>query len=117
MTPDDPLKLLGHVRDLQIVDVDGRRCGVVDDIECAGGVGKPLALRALLVGPGAYKERLPTWLFWLVTKLAGDRLVRVPWSEVETITNTVQLRKSAREYGLMRAEDALKPYIERIPFT
>ena len=35
-------------------------------------------LKALLVGPGAYRGRMPGWLFWLVGKIAGDRIARVP---------------------------------------
>ena len=51
MKPDSNLKLVGELRDLQIVDVTGRRCGIVDDVELAGRPGARLRLKALLVGP------------------------------------------------------------------
>jgi hypothetical protein len=40
MKRDGYLKLVGEVRDLQIVDASGRRCGIADDIEFEGEVGQ-----------------------------------------------------------------------------
>ena len=51
MKRDGYLKLVGEVRDMQIVDCDGARCGIADDIELDG-FGKTLKVKALLVGPG-----------------------------------------------------------------
>ena len=67
MKPDDPIKLVAELLDLPLLDKDERYCGIVDDVEFSGAPGKRLALEALLVGPGAYQGRLPSWMYWLVT--------------------------------------------------
>jgi sporulation protein YlmC with PRC-barrel domain len=114
MNPAGPLKLVSGVRDLQIIDADGHNCGIVDDIEFDGVPGGPLRIEAILVGPGAYRGRLSPWALWLVRRLAGNRVVRVPWSEVKSITSAVRLRSSARDLGLMRSEEAARRYIPRV---
>lgn len=60
MRPEGPLKLVGEVRDLQIIDSDGVKCGIADDIELKGEPGRPLGINALLVGPGAYPKSATT---------------------------------------------------------
>lgn len=104
MKPSGPLHLAADVRDLQIVDRDGACCGIVDDIEFAGRPGGKLALAAILVGPGAYRGRLPGWLYRPLTRLAGERIVRIPWKEVETIGSVVKLKRTAGALGLDRPE-------------
>lgn len=101
------IKLLSEVRDLQVVDSEDRKCGMVDDIELQGAPGKALTIKALLVGPGAWKGRLPGWVFFLVRLVAGDRVTRVPWSAVDHVTGRVVLNKPARSLGLMQVEDRL----------
>jgi sporulation protein YlmC with PRC-barrel domain len=102
--PTARLRLAADLRDLQIVDADGCNCGIVDDIELDGKPGGGLAIAALLVGPGAYRGRLPAWLAWLVARLGGKRIVRVPWSAVARITSVVTLDRGAGALGLDRAE-------------
>jgi sporulation protein YlmC with PRC-barrel domain len=104
VTPSGRVKLLTDVRDLQIVDADGMHCGIVDDIELEGKAGGPLRVKALLVGPGGYAKRLPHWWMALVRLIAGDKVVRVPWSEIESITSVVRLASPAAKLGLGRAE-------------
>lgn len=113
MNPAGSLKLVGGVRDLQIVDSDGHNCGIVDDIEFEGGPGQPLTIKAILVGPGAYGRRLPGWMRWVVQRLAGKHIVRVPWAEVANITSNVTLRCPAHSLGLMAAEDAARRYVPK----
>jgi sporulation protein YlmC with PRC-barrel domain len=113
MKPTHRLKLIAEVRDLQIIDCNGCKCGIVDDIELEGRPGGPLSLQAILVGPGAYSGRLPHWLFWAVRFVAGKRMVRVPWSEVENIASTLQLRSPAQTLGLMRSENKARRYLPR----
>jgi len=113
VNPAGHLKLIGQLRDLQIVDRDGCKCGIVDDVELEGEPGKPLAVTAILVGPGAYAGRLPRWLLWAAQRVAGARVVRVRWSEVTGIGSTVQLRSPARELGLMKSEDAARRFVPR----
>jgi hypothetical protein len=61
-------------------------------------------LKALLVGPGAYERRLPTWAFWLVKKVSGDRLTRVPMDQIRTIQSAVRLECPGRDLGLHKSE-------------
>jgi sporulation protein YlmC with PRC-barrel domain len=103
--PSGRLKLVSGVRDLQIVDADGVHCGIVDDIELEGRASGEMRVKALLVGPGAYAERLPAWWMALIRLVAGDGIVRVPWSEVESITSVVRLASPAAKLGLCRGED------------
>ena len=113
----DPLKLLSEVRDLQIVDKDGRNCGICDDIELDGAPGEALTVSALLVGPGAYARRLPKWAHRLVVSLAGNRMVRVPWQSVEKISGRIYLSVTAESLGLRRTEDRLASAMKRVPFS
>jgi sporulation protein YlmC with PRC-barrel domain len=103
--PSGRLKLVTGVRDLQIVDSEGVHCGIVDDIELEGKAGGALRVKALLVGPGGFEERLPRWWMALVRLIAGDRIVRIPWSKVESITSVVRLASPGATLGLCRGED------------
>jgi len=114
VTPNDRLHLAADVRDLQIVDRDGEYCGIVDDIELEGKAGADLVVTALLVGPGAWRGRLPGLLLRLIRRVAGDRIVRVPWSEVKHITSRVTLAKTAGELGLDRSEMRAGAMLPRI---
>jgi len=104
MKPDSLIKLVSELLDLPLYDVDGKYCGVVDDVELTGGPGKDLKLKALLVGPGAYKGRLPGWAMWLVTKIAGNRITRVPMDKVNSIGAAVHLECSGWQLGLHKSE-------------
>src|SRR4029078_1359057 len=78
MTPNSPIKLVSELLDLPLLDVDGKYCGIVDDVELQGGAGKDLELKALQAGPGAYRGRMPSWAMSLVKAFAGERIVNVP---------------------------------------
>jgi sporulation protein YlmC with PRC-barrel domain len=108
--PDGPIKLVSQLLDLPLCDSDGYYCGIVDDVEFAGPRGKE-ELKALLVGPGAYRRRLPAWAMWLVDKLAGDRLTLVPIGNVETIGPAVVLNCPGKKLGLDRSERAAERWI------
>jgi hypothetical protein len=113
MNPDSPFKLVSELLDLPLFDVEENYCGVVDDIELEGAPGKPLKLKALLVGPGAYRGRLPRWAMWLVTKVAGDRLTRVPMDKVRTISTAVHMECPGRDLGLHKSEAAAGRWLPR----
>ncbi|MEO7366016.1 MAG: hypothetical protein ABIW03_06830 [Sphingomicrobium sp.] len=113
MKPTDRLKLVSELLDLPLLDKDKRYCGIVDDVEFSGGAAKALAIKALLVGPGAYEGRLPAWAFWLVVKLAGKRIARVPIGEIESISSAVHLKCPAEDIGLHRVEDRVRGWIPR----
>jgi sporulation protein YlmC with PRC-barrel domain len=113
MTPDGLIKLISELLDLPLYDSEGKYCGVVDDVELTGGAGKDLKLKALLVGPGAYRGRLPGWAMWLAKLVAGDRLTRVPMEKVRTIGPAVHLECPGRDLGLHRSETAAGKWIPR----
>ena len=111
MTPDGRIKLVSQLLDLPLLDSEGKYGGIVDDVELAGGAGKDLELRALLVGPGAYAGRLPRWAMWVVDKVAGDRVTRVAMDKVRTITDSVHLNCGGGELGLRKSENAAGKWI------
>jgi sporulation protein YlmC with PRC-barrel domain len=111
------LDLVYRVLDLQLVDVDGRRCGKVDDVELSG---EPLRATALLSGTGTFPDRLPGRVLprlarWLVGPFVlGGNVVRVPWEDVDEIGATVRLRRKAFDLGLGHGDDELAPVIGRL---
>jgi sporulation protein YlmC with PRC-barrel domain len=111
--PTGTFGLAADLRDLQIEDSEGKCCGIVDDIELDGKPGGKLTVAALLVGPGAYRGRLPRWAEWLATHLAGKAIVRVPWAEVTDISSVVALRRTAHELGLGRTDERLEASLKR----
>jgi sporulation protein YlmC with PRC-barrel domain len=112
-----PLKLLSEVRDLQIVDCNGRNCGICDDVELDGEPGSPLRIAALLVGPGAYAGRFPPWASRAMFTIAGRRVVRVPWNCIEKISGRVYLSVTGETVGLRKIEDRLETIFTRIPLS
>lgn len=117
MRPDGSIKVLSELRDLQIFDCERHLCGICDEVEFEGAPGKPLKVAALLVGPGGYRGRLPGFLQPIVRLLAGERVVRVPWSAVEHVTSHVTLNRTAEDLGLGREDRRLRPWLKRIPFA
>ena len=113
MKPDAPLKLVSQLLDLPIQDKDGRWCGVVDDVELSGRAGKEARLAALLVGPGAFEGRMPAWLFAISRATLGDRVVRVPIAEVETIGSLVKLKCAATKLKLGSGDEKARAWIPR----
>lgn len=113
MSAFDHLKLVSQLLDLPIVDKDERSCGIVDDVELSGGAGKETRIDALLVGPGAYEARLPGWTYWLVRKIAGNRMVRVPADQVIEIGSVVKLKSKAEKLGLHIVENRVRAWIPR----
>lgn len=113
MRPDGPIKLVSELLDLPLLDKDGKYCGIVDNVEFTGAPGKPLKVKALLVGPGAYSGRLPGWAMKLVSAIVGDHVARVPFDKIETIGAAVRLKYAARELGLDRSEVKAGQWIPR----
>jgi sporulation protein YlmC with PRC-barrel domain len=113
MKPGDPIKLVAELLDLPIMDKDGRYCGIVDDVELKGSAGKEMRLDSLLVGPGAYRGRMPRWAFALVRMIAGDRITRVPVNQVAKIHTVVNLKCRAEQVGLREVEDRVRDWIPK----
>lgn len=114
------MDLVYRVLDDQLVDVDGRRCGRVDDVEIDGEAGGPAYVHSILSGRGSWARRLPRRLRRLGerafgTAVMGANLIRVPWSEVEDVGTAIQLRAPARELGLAQGDERVARLIERLP--
>ena len=91
----DELDLALGILDHQLIDVDGRRCGKVDDLELSGiREGRP-AVETLVCG-----RRRP---------------VRIPWSEVSSVDSAIRLRSKASELGLGQGDDEARRLVEWIP--
>ena len=101
---EDYLDLVRQVLDHEVVDSNNVPCGMVDDLEVEGGPGEELRVTALLVGAGAWTRRLPSAFERLAARVFGRQQTRVPWSEVESVTERVKLRSRAEELGLGRAD-------------
>lgn len=113
MSPDGPIKLVSELLDLPLLDSEGKYCGIVDDIELEGSPGRTLKVSALLVGPGAYSERLPAWVMPLVRLIAGKRVTRIPLREVSRIGAAVLLERPGKDLGLLKSEAKAARWIPR----
>jgi sporulation protein YlmC with PRC-barrel domain len=116
------MDLVYRVLDDQLVDVDGRRCGRVDDLEFDGDLGHPPRLAAILSGSGTWHRRLPRPLRSLGARLfgegvLGDDVIRVPWDQVDEIGTAVRLRAKARDLGLGQGDDRLGKRMKRLPHS
>ena len=109
------IELLRDVLDHDVVDVDGVRCGSVDDIEFGEGADGVPVVAALLVGPGAWQARLPALLGVVSAWLFGHGTTRVPWSDVAELTQSVKLGRRAGELGLGKLDRKVASWLKRIP--
>jgi hypothetical protein len=114
------MDLVYRVLDEQLVDVDGRRCGRVDDLEFDGGLGEPPRLHAILSGSGTWHRRLPRPLRALGTRIfgagvLGDDVIAVPWGRVDDISSVVKLKAKARELGLAQGDDRDARFVSKLP--
>jgi hypothetical protein len=112
---------LGYrILDDQLVDVDGRRCGRVDDVLLAGEPGQALVLHAILSGSGAWHRRLPGWLqrparYLFGTGVIGKDVIQVPWAQVDGFDSVVHLRPKAAELGLGQGDERDAALFRRRP--
>lgn len=117
----EQMDLVYRVLDDQLVDVEGRRCGRVDDLEFNGEVGgPPPRLMWILAGRGQWYKRLPRPLRSLGarvfgTGVVGEDVIRVPWEEVDEVGTAIKLRAKARDLGLARGDDRLAYYVGKLP--
>ena len=107
--------LYRQVLDHALLDADDWMCGTVDDLEVEGGIGEPLRVTALLVGPGAWVPRLPALFARLLPRVLGDHCVRVPWSEVSELGEDIKLRSRAAALGLASIDRRLGLLIAKLP--
>jgi sporulation protein YlmC with PRC-barrel domain len=116
---DGRMALAYRLLDEQIVDVDGRRCGRVDDVELRG---DPPRVTALLVGNGRYPRRVPHRLAgWARRRVGpevlGKNVMRIPWSEVDEVTTAVHLRGKADDLGLGEGDHPSQWIASRLPWN
>ncbi|MDP9269913.1 MAG: hypothetical protein M3P14_02855 [Chloroflexota bacterium] len=105
---DIALSILDH----QLVDGDGRNCGKVDDLEIGGLDGDSPEVVQILVGGNAWRSR--GLLGRLAARLSGDA-VHLPWSEVDSVTSVVTLKRPAAELRLSRGEERWARLIGKVP--
>lgn len=101
------------ILDHQLVDVDGRRCGKVDDLELEGVNDGDPRVAAILTGPPAWRRR--GIVGRSLARIVRGPLVRIPWHEVAGCKAGIRLRKTARELRLGRGDDRAGKLVERIP--
>jgi hypothetical protein len=112
---EDYLDLVRQVLDHEVVDSNNVPCGMADDLEVSGEPGGELRVTALLVGAGAWTRRLPSAFEGLAAWVFGRQQTRVPWSEVESVTERVKLKSEAEELGLGRADRRAAKILENVP--
>ena len=100
------------VLDHQLVDADGHNCGKVDDLEISGLDGDSPEVVEILVGGNAWRSR--GLLGRLAARLSGTA-VHVPWSEVESVSSVVILRRPAGELRLNRGDRRWASLIAKLP--
>jgi sporulation protein YlmC with PRC-barrel domain len=108
MEVDIALGILDH----QLVDVNGRNCGKVDDLEISGLDGGAPEVREIVVGGNAWRTR--GRLGRLAARLSGNA-VHVAWQDVESVTSVVTLRRSAEELRLNRGDERWSSLVGKLP--
>jgi sporulation protein YlmC with PRC-barrel domain len=100
------------ILDHQLVDATGINCGKVDDLELSGlDTGSP-EVAEILVGGTAWRSR--GLLGRLAARLAGDA-VHVPWSEVESVSSVVKLKRQAADLRLNRGDPRWARLVGKLP--
>jgi sporulation protein YlmC with PRC-barrel domain len=105
---DIALSILDH----QLVDGDGHNCGKVDDLEIAVLDGDSPEVVQILVGGTAWRSR--GLLGRLAAGLSGDA-VHVPWSEVDSVTSVVTLKRPAADLRLNRGDARWARLVGKVP--
>ena len=105
---DIALSILDH----QLVDSDGQNCGKGDDLEISGLDGDSPEVVAMLVGGNAWRSR--GRLGRLAARLSGNA-VHVPWTEVDSVTSVVTLKRPATELRLNRGDEHWASIVGKLP--
>jgi sporulation protein YlmC with PRC-barrel domain len=100
------------ILDHQLVDSDGVNCGKVDDLELSGLDSGSPEVTEILVGGNAWRTR--GLLGRVAARLAGDA-VHVPWSEVESVSEVVKLKRPASELRLNRGDERWGRLVGKLP--
>jgi sporulation protein YlmC with PRC-barrel domain len=100
------------VLDHQLVDRDGENCGKVDELVITGLDGESAEIVEILVGGNGWRSR--GLLGRLLARFSGNA-VHVPWSEVESVSSVVTLKRSAGELRLNRGDERWAALIRKLP--
>jgi len=112
MSKSTPVDLVLGILDHQLVDAEGRNCGKVDELELDGLDRGTPEVTEIVVGGNAWRTR--GLLGRLAARLAGDA-VHVPWSEVDSISSVVELKRTAAELRLGRGDDRWAKLVAKLP--
>ncbi|MDQ2910666.1 MAG: hypothetical protein M3R26_01315 [Actinomycetota bacterium] len=112
MTKHTDVDIALGVLDHQLVDVNGVNCGNVDELEVTGLDGDSPEVVEILVGGNAWRSR--GLLGRLLARFAGDA-VHVPWSEVESVSSVVKLKRTAAELRLNRGDERWARLVGKLP--
>jgi len=100
------------ILDHQLVDSEGGNCGKVDDLEVQGlDRGSP-EVTEIIVGGNAWRSR--GLLGRLAARLSGNA-VHLPWSEVESVSSVVKLKRPAAELRLGRGDVRWERLVGKAP--
>ena len=100
------------ILDHQLVDSEGVNCGKVDDLEVQGlDRGSP-EVTEIIVGGNAWRSR--GLLGRLAARLSGNA-VHLPWSEVESVSSVVKLKRPAAELRLGRGDVRWERLVGKAP--
>ena len=111
MSKSSPVDLAQGVLDHQLVDADGENCGKVDELELRLDGDSP-QVAEILVGGNAWRSR--GLLGRLAAHLAGDA-VHVAWSEVDSVSSVVKLKRTAAELRLNRGDERWAKLFTKLP--
>ena len=100
------------ILDHQLVDAGGVNCGKVDDLELTGLDGDSPEVVEILVGGNAWRSR--GLLGRLAARLAGEA-VHIPWSEVESVSSVVKLKRPGSELRLGRGDRHWARVVGKVP--
>jgi sporulation protein YlmC with PRC-barrel domain len=100
------------ILDHQLVDADGINCGKVDDLEVAGLDTDSPEVVEILVGGNAWRSR--GLLGRIAARLGGDA-VHVPWSEVDSVSSVVKLKRPAAELRLGGGDRRWSALVGKVP--
>ena len=112
MSKPRPVDLALGILDHQLVDADGQNFGKVDELELSGLDRETPQIAEILVGGNAWRTR--ELLGRLAAHLAGDA-VHVPWSEVESVSSVVKLKRTAAELRLNRGDERWSRLFTKLP--
>ena len=112
MSEAKPVDLALGILDHQLVDADGENCGKVDELELTGLDSDSPEVVEIVVGGNAWRTR--GFLGRLAARFAGDA-VHVPWSEVESVSAVVELKRTADELRLGRGDDRWAKLVAKLP--